>query len=572
MLTKPKFKDSFHVEVIDAHSVCLLSENAYGILNGRVYANLAPLLTGQHTVTEIVHLLDGKLSPPEVYYGLAQMEAQHYLVEANGSLPIEQTAFWHSLGVDSHLASNRLHRTSVSLTAVGKSDPQPLIQALQQLDIQVVDEGDLMVVCTDDYLRPDLEKINQQAVAAGRPWMLVRLEGSAAWVGPLFKPGATGCWACLAQRLAANRQLESFILRKTGRTGALDMTLAALPSTRLAGANLAATEIVKWILQERNPQVEGKLITFNMLSAEVQSHVLVRRPQCPVCGSPQDYQVLKPIQLESRPKRFTSEAGHRSAIPDETFARYAHHISPITGVVSWLGDSSGEVNGLAYSYSAGHNFAMVQDNLYWLQNNLRSRTGGKGATEIQAKVSAMCEAIERYSAVYRGDELTVRGSYQALAPKGVSLPACLCFSDKQYAQRQLWNNQLTDSPFHIVPNPFNEMQEMDWSPVWSLTHHEFKYMPTAFCYFGHPESRSLFFCAGDSNGTSAGNTLEEAILQGFLELVERDSVALWWYNRVKRPAVDLDSFNLPYLRALTAYYREHQRELWVIDLTSDLQI
>jgi ribosomal protein S12 methylthiotransferase accessory factor len=81
------------------------------------------------------------------------------------------------------------------------------------------------------------------------------------------------------------------------------------------------------------------------------------------------------------------------------------------------------------------------------------------------------------------------------------------------------------------------------------------------------------FCVGCSNGNAAGNTLEEAILQGFFELVERDAVALWWYNRVRRPAVDLDSFDEPYLRQLATYLREdQQRELWVLDLTSDLQI
>ena len=75
-----------------------------------------------------------------------------------------------------------------------------------------------------------------------------------------------------------------------------------------------------------------------------------------------------------------------------------------------------------------------------------------------------------------------------------------------------------------------------------------------------------------SNGNAAGNTLEEAILQGFLELVERDSVALWWYNRVRRPAVDLDSFGEPYLRRLTDFLQKYRRDLWVIDLTSDLDI
>jgi ribosomal protein S12 methylthiotransferase accessory factor len=35
--------------------------------------------------------------------------------------------------------------------------------------------------------------------------------------------------------------------------------------------------------------------------------------------------------------------------------------------------------------------------------------------------------------------------------------------------------------------------------------------------------------------------LEEAIVQGFFELVERDSTAIWWYNRLRRPAIRLDN-------------------------------
>jgi ribosomal protein S12 methylthiotransferase accessory factor len=51
-----------------------------------------------------------------------------------------------------------------------------------------------------------------------------------------------------------------------------------------------------------------------------------------------------------------------------------------------------------------------------------------------------------------------------------------------------------------------------------------------------PRPKPQQFCRADSNGNAAGNTLEEAtILQGFVELIERDSVALWWYNRLRRP-------------------------------------
>jgi ribosomal protein S12 methylthiotransferase accessory factor len=47
---------------------------------------------------------------------------------------------------------------------------------------------------------------------------------------------------------------------------------------------------------------------------------------------------------------------------------------------------------------------------------------------------------------------------------------------------------------------------------------------------------------------------------------------VWWYNRLRRPAVDLESYDLPYLRELQVHYRTLARELWVLDLTSDLGI
>ena len=61
----------------------------------------------------------------------------------------------------------------------------------------------------------------------------------------------------------------------------------------------------------------------------------------------------------------------------------------------------------------------------------------------------------------------------------------------------------------------------------------------------------------DSNGCAGGTTLEDACLQGFYELVERDSVAIWWYNRTSRPRVDLVSFDDPYIEELSDFYRTH---------------
>jgi ribosomal protein S12 methylthiotransferase accessory factor len=57
-----------------------------------------------------------------------------------------------------------------------------------------------------------------------------------------------------------------------------------------------------------------------------------------------------------------------------------------------------------------------------------------------------------------------------------------------------------------------------------------------------------------------------------MELVERDAVALWWYNRLRRPGVDFESFGDPYLLELEEYYRTIHRGLWALDLQSDLGI
>src|SRR5262249_40749324 len=148
--------------------------------------------------------------------------------------------------------------------------------------------------------------------------------------------------------------------------------------------------------------------------------------------------------------------------------------------------------------------------------------------------------------------------------------ACMLFSATQYAHRQQWNAR--GSAHNWVAEPFDEAAEIEWTPVWSLTDRTFKYLPTAYCFYGYPHPPAARSCLPNSNGNAAGNTLEEAILQGFLELVERDSVAMWWYNRLPRPAADLASFDEPYVAVLQGQYRQLGRAVWALDLTSDLEI
>ena len=62
------------------------------------------------------------------------------------------------------------------------------------------------------------------------------------------------------------------------------------------------------------------------------------------------------------------------------------------------------------------------------------------------------------------------------------------------------------------------------------------------------------------------------MVQGFLELVERDAYAIWWYNRLQRPELDLGQFDDSFVRDLQQQLAQAGRRLWVLDVTSDLGI
>lgn len=564
------------MEVVEPHNVFLLTENQYWVLSGPIYAALAPFLRPEspiYNVRELMEQTADHFAATDIVYALDQMEKKGYIAEASPAAPQSFAAFSHLLNVDPAQAVQRLQNTAVHLQTVGTADATPLQTALTALNINLAgstEESQLDIFVVDDYLQDGLAEYNQAALASGKPWMLVRLVGFTCWLGPIFQPHTTACWECLANRIRINRRVESYIQRQNHRHNPLPTAKVALPTSPQIGASMAATEILKWIVTGQNKQLHNQLLTYNISALRLQSHIIVHRPQCPACGDPAAYR--QPIAIELKSQRAIQPGSHRTLTAEETLKRYEHHISPITGPVTWLVDITGKTGGLAYTYSAGHTFTIIRDTLHYLRQSLVARTGGKGRTEIQAKVSALCEALERYTGVYRGDEYTIRASYNQLGQEAVHLHKCLNFSPKQYAERDQWNAQLQGARFNVIPNRFDENQELDWTPVWSLTQQQFKYLPTSFCYYGHPESAEFFFCAGDSNGIAAGNTIEEAILSAFMELVERDGLAIWWYNQIQRPQVDLSTFQLPYLDQIQAFYRQLNRELWVIDVTTDLQI
>jgi len=570
MLQRPRFKPHFQVEVVPQSGLFILSEPRQAVLQGRLYELIAPLVDGR-PIEELCEALRGQAPPSQVFFTLRKLEDAGFLCEeTEPEIARENAGFWSFQGLDPQSAAARLSSRSVEVDAWGV-DPAPLKQLLTALQIRQSDAADLRIVVAEHYLRGELYHQNLAALKSGQPWLLAKPVGSQIWLGPLFIPGKTGCWQCLVARIYANYPVTSLWESVRGPeelpADYQVRTAATLSSAWGYIAQLAAT----WVAQDGSlPLLEGKLQSIDLISLKSDSHTLIRQPHCHACGHDQQ-RPEQPVVLSSRKKVFTDDGGHRAAQPQETITRYAHHVSPICGAVSLLERFSPLENGhsVMHVYMSGRNIARGPQSVGNLKGDLRNSSCGKGATDAQAKASALCEALERYSGMFQGDEPRQTARIAELGDAAIHPNACMLYSERQLNER---SQQQDGAIYSYVPHRFDPEQPVEWSPVWSISRKAKRYLPTAYCYFDYPHPEGPDWCAGCSNGNAAGNTVEEAVLQGLFEIVERDAVGLWWYNRVQRPRIDFDSFDDPYLRSIRSFLAQHNRELWALDLTTDLGI
>jgi ribosomal protein S12 methylthiotransferase accessory factor len=574
------FKLHLRVEVAGDDQVYLFGERGLTVLAGPTVSAIAPLLDGSRDLPTLLSEAPAGFGPEQVAGVLSRLDELGMLavrparISGEPEMVEAALAYWDGAGVDALQAAAGVAAGIVEVITVGGIDPAPAEAALRAAGLHVVAgtdrmAADLSVVLCDDYLHPRLADIDAAHRRARRPWLLAKPAGAIMWLGPVFQPTVAGCWHCLAAPLARNRNAESCAQEALGHTEPVRCPSGSVPPLANAALNLMALEATKWLAGQRHDN-QHSVWTFDSLDFSGQHHVLRARPQCHACGNPEliRERTRQPVVLRST-KVADRAGGHRSQSCEQVLERHRRLVSPITGIVKEIGRDE---HGPAFfnSFRSGANIVAKSRNLDTLRACLRNSNGGKGTTAVQAEVSALCEAVERHCGTYHGDEETIGGSLRSLGEDAIHPNACQLFHERQFETRAEWNRE--HSSFQYVGTPFDENTVTNWTPVWSLTEQRHRLLPTALLYYGAPTGPDGGHLLADSNGTAAGSSLEDAVLQGLLELVERDAVALWWYNRDRMPAVDLDAFADPWIDELRAVYSGLGREVWVIDATSDLRV
>ena len=572
------FRSHLRAATVPAEAVYLISARRVTALSGTSIQKLAPLLDGTRSLAQVTNEVSADLPPARVAELIGRLWEANLISYRRpvpeGERDAAAQAYWELADLDADQAAAEVGSQPVEVVALGSTDHAAVRDACRTSGLAMCEPGDTaaafsLVLC-EDYLDPELAALNTRQLASGRPWLLAKPGGADPWVGPVFKPGTGPCWTCLAKRLQGHRHCESLVQRAVGDHGPLRPPETSLPASRAAGLQMAVLETAKWLAGWRSDGQDAIYI-LDSLTMRGRHHKVTRRPQCAACGDPGlvAARVQKPILTTARRVAQRSGNGHRALRPEQVLEAYGHLTDPVTGIVGEIRRDPRSPE-FVHSYLSGANRALGGSSLAEILAGLRAQSGGKGATDIEAKVGALCEAVERYCGTRAGDEPTIWDSFHGLGAQAIHPTTCQLFDERQYAGRTRWN--ATCAHFHMVPEPFDDRAVTEWTPVRSLLTNEQRFLPTALLYYDPDARRQLPSVRADSNGNAAGSSLEDAILQGFFEVVERDAVALWWYNRTSQAAVDLDSFDDPWVARLREEYGRLGRQVWVLDVTSDFGI
>jgi YcaO-like protein with predicted kinase domain len=247
---------------------------------------------------------------------------------------------------------------------------------------------------------------------------------------------------------------------------------------------------------------------------------------------------LDGVLNENLPKRFR-RGTHRLATPSETLARVRPFAAQMG--ITRLGNITGlDRIGIPVAVAVRPNSRSV------------SVSQGKGLELPQAMASALMEACEGFHAEGIGPVRVA--AYRDLARSATVVdPASLCAGTRT----------------------FDALEAISWIEGYDLLQKEPCWVPAEIVHTDYTLPRPDGYFLAGSNGLASGNHLTEAVNAALYEVVERDAVALWTAQPLRRRAacaLDLTSVDDPDCRTILARCEAAAITVRVWDVTTDIGI
>jgi ribosomal protein S12 methylthiotransferase accessory factor len=364
------------------------------------------------------------------------------------------------------------------------------------------------------------------------------MDGLNAWIGPVVGGVGEPCWNCLRLRRLgadANPALSHTLNHAALNNRETHRSRSVLRSMSNTAGQQLSTEALKLLLGFSASRLHGHVQVHHLVKGEACLHRIIPVPWCEVCGFSRSAVetgagsgVRTAVALSAAavlPESASNPLNHLHSLDDLT-QLFAGWIDAEVGVIKSLRGHLPSIPEFPRTASADMaNFTAGQFD----PRSMGQVGSGKGLDDISAHISAVGEAIERYSAARFHKPYLKYASCKQLQGDYLDPAKLVLYSKKQY--------QSEGFPFA----PWREKQKIHWTKGRWLGSQKPVWVPALVSYFNFESTYEEQFTQVSSNGLAAGQNNEDAALRACFELIERDAMMLTWYAQLPAQRLRIDS-------------------------------
>lgn len=181
--------------------------------------------------------------------------------------------------------------------------------------------------------------------------------------------------------------------------------------------------------------------------------------------------------------------------------------------------------------------------------------GGKGITKDHAKASAMMEGFERYSAEKQDDDETIIATVDEISTKGEYIDPKTLNLPQKYEKEDISQ----------IP--------LEWNLATDIISNKDYYVTSnaVFHPYTHDNDIQSFF-KSNTNGLASGNILEEAILHGMFEVIERDAWSIFELTHKNYSQINLDTIESELINNTIEKFESNGIKIKLMDFTADIKV
>lgn len=400
--------------------------------------------------------------------------------------------------------------------------------------------------------------LQDRIVADGGEVIAVGQEPGHIWFGPRHDLHTKGCLHCLKTWVANNRREPQHWSASTASCEPLRgssqvalssaaRTMAKAQFSYLAGFNAAPTG---------HPQ--GKMIRrLSPVDLTCVTHEFIPVPACPSCSTlPED--TAEGAMLTFQPRLKATADAPRAENPLLSASRLRRaFVDRQTGLIKHVfNDLTSDLMPMAVAETPILGSATVEQGF------------GRTSTIEGSQLVSMLEALERFAGhEARGKRVSVRGSYADVSAK---------FGDR-CLHPSIYDLHTPDQygrTTHYLAR-YSDDLPIDWCWGYSTRRQEPVLVPSQLVYYWLPDEKARpvnRFLYDSSSGCAMGASIEEAMLHGIYEIVERDAYLTSWFARLPPREIDLTTLSDPDAVALVARARAEGFEVHLFDMRLDIDI